>query len=190
MRSADSCRLGASGPDAARNRKGSSSAHAFSGRRSAASSDMASHTFFAMGLGGSDWSAERRCCLSAACPAGERWGHTGARRWTRRRRASGRGACGGGRRPWRGGRRAWRATTATRRGGARAAPGGTPEAVERRLGGGAVGVRRGHQRREQRVERRRVPPRSAAAPPGHPRTPSDGSDWIRAPFSGGGGGGG
>lgn len=34
---------------------------------------------------------------------------------------------------------------------------GPPEAVERRLGGGAVGVRRGHQRREQRVERRRVP---------------------------------
>ena len=32
---------------------------------------MASQTFFAMGFGGSDWSAVRRCALSADWPAGE-----------------------------------------------------------------------------------------------------------------------
>ena len=32
---------------------------------------MASQTFFAMGFGGSDWSAVRRCTLSADWPAGE-----------------------------------------------------------------------------------------------------------------------
>lgn len=87
MSSADSCRFGASGVEAARKRKGSSSAQVFSGRRSVASSDMASQTFLAMGLGGSDWSAARRWALSATWPLGERTGQSGC----------GEGVGGGGR---------------------------------------------------------------------------------------------